>query len=125
MYAGHAKSAALFAAGYNTESEACRWIIVVDDDIDPSNIADVLWALGQRSDPETSLDVIKGVCTNPLNTMTPPDMRSRKNYVHSRAIILACKPYDWIDEFPKSIRSNPEVLKKTKEKWGKFLYGQT
>ena len=76
MYAGHAKTAGLFAAGYLTETEACRWIIVVDDDIDPSNTADILWALGQRSDPEDSLEVITGLCTNPLNTMTPPEMRS-------------------------------------------------
>ncbi len=124
MYAGHAKTAALFAAGYLTETEACRWIIVVDDDIDPSNTADVFWALGQRCDPETSLDVIAGLCTNPLNPMVPPEMRSRRNYNHSRAIVMACKPYDWINEFPASIRSSPEVLKKTKEKWGKFLYGQ-
>jgi UbiD family decarboxylase len=37
MYAGHAKSAALCAAGLHTQSEALRWIIVVDDDIEPFN----------------------------------------------------------------------------------------
>jgi len=124
MYAGHAKTAGLCAAGYLTEAESTRWIIVVDDDIDPSNTADILWALGQRTDPETSLEVITGLCTNPLNPMTPPERRARRNYNHSRAIVLACKPYDWINEFPHSIKSDPEVLRGTKEKWGKFLYGQ-
>jgi 4-hydroxy-3-polyprenylbenzoate decarboxylase len=124
MYAGHAKTAGTFAAGYITEAEACRWVIVVDEDIDPSNPADILWALGQRSDPEMSLEVIKGLCNNPLNPMTPPEMRNIRNFVHSRAIILACKPYYWINEFPKSIRSSAEVMKKTKERWGKFLHGQ-
>ncbi len=125
MYSGHAKTAATFAAGYHTEAQACRWIIVVDDDIDPSNTADILWALGQRSDPVNSLEVITGLCTNPLNVMTPPDRRSRRNYNHSRAIVLACKPYDWIEEFPTSIKSPPEVMNKTREKWGEFLYGQS
>jgi 4-hydroxy-3-polyprenylbenzoate decarboxylase len=125
MYAGHAKTAGLFAAGYNTTTAACRWIIVVDEDIDPSNTGDILWALGQRSDPEMSVDIIRGLCNNPLNPMTSPDMRSKGNFVHSRAILLACKPYDWIKEFPAAIRSNPEVLKKTKGKWGKYLYGQS
>ncbi len=124
-YSGHAKTAATFAAGYHTEAESCRWIIVVDDDIDPSNTSDILWALGQRSDPVNSIDVITGLCINPLNPMTPPDMRSRRNFIHSRAIVLACKPYDWIDEFPTSIKSPPEVMQKTKEKWSKVLYGHS
>ncbi len=125
MYAGHAKTAGLFAAGHHTEAESCRWVIVVDDDIDPSNIADVVWALGQRTDPDISVDIIRGLCTNPLNPMTPPDMRSKRNYIHSRAIVMACRPYDWIQEFPKSIKSSPGALRETKKKWGKVLYGQT
>ena len=124
MYAGHAKTAATFAAGYLTETEACRWIIVTDDDIDPSNSADILWALGQRSDPEKSIDIITGLCTNPLNVMATPEMRSRKNYNHSRAIVMACRPYEWMEEFPPSIKGSPETMKNTKEKWGRFLYGQ-
>ena len=124
MYAGHAKTTGLCAAGLLSETEACRYIIMVDEDIDPSNTADILWALGQRSDPAISLDIITGLSTNQLNTMVPPDMRNKRNYNHSRAIVLACKPYDWIKDFPVTIRSNPEVMKKTKEKWGKFLSGQ-
>jgi len=54
QYAGQAKEAALVAA---TFSGLCRFIIVVDDDIDPSNISDVIWALGTRCDPETGIDV--------------------------------------------------------------------
>lgn len=125
MYPGHAKTAGMFAAGYLTEAEPCRWIIVVDDDIDPSNTADVLWAMGQRTDPETSIQIVTGLCANPLSPVLSPDMRRHKNYLHSRAIVLACKPFDWIDEFPASIKSSPEVMEKTKAKWGKFLYGQS
>ncbi len=124
MYAGHAKTAGLLAAGLRSEAEACRYIIVVDEDIDPSNMADVFWALGQRSDPAKSIDIITGLCNNPLNPMNSPEDRSKRNYTHSRAIIMACKPYEWIKDFPMSIKSSPEVLKRTKEKWGKVLYGQ-
>ncbi|MDP2643382.1 MAG: UbiD family decarboxylase [Desulfobacterales bacterium] len=125
MYAGHAKTAGTFAAGYLTEAEPCRWIIVVDDDIDPSNIAEVLWAMGQRCDPATGIDVISGLCACPLSPTATPEMRRSRNYTHSRAILLACKPYEWIDAFPPSIKSSPAVMKKVKEKWGKVLYGQT
>ncbi len=124
MYAGHAKTAGLFAAGFHTEAEACRWVIVVDEDIDPSNYGDLIWALGQRCDPINSIDIIRGLCNNPLNPMTSPEERSKRNFTHSRAIVLACKPYDWINEFPIPNRSSLESLKQTKEKWGNVLYGQ-
>ena len=34
-----------------------------------------------------------------------------------QAIIDACKPYEWMDEFPQDIRLNPAMVKKVKEKW--------
>ena len=40
-YAGHAKRAALIAAA---QSYMGRLVVVVDDDVDPSNLADVMWA---------------------------------------------------------------------------------
>jgi UbiD family decarboxylase len=46
-------------------------IIVVDDDIDPSNMSDVLWALATRWDPATQTDIIadcSGMASDPLVT---------------------------------------------------------
>jgi UbiD family decarboxylase len=125
MYAGHAKTAGLFAAGFRTQAEAYRYFIVVDEDIDPSNAEDLLWAIGQRSDPAESIDIIRGLSNSPLNPMTTKEMRNKKNYIHSRAIIMACKPFDWINEFPVSVKSSAENLKKTRDKWGSILYGKS
>ena len=36
-----------------------RYVIVVDDDIDVTNLDDVIWALFTRSDPATSIDFIR------------------------------------------------------------------
>jgi hypothetical protein len=80
--------------------------------------------LGQRSDPEQSIDIVRGLTANELNPMVPPDKRSIRNFNHSRAIVLACKPYDWIEKFPIAIRSSREAIKETEKKWGKLLYGQ-
>jgi hypothetical protein len=33
------------------------------------------------------------------------------------AIIDACKPYDWIDEFPKAVEVSQELAAKYREKW--------
>ena len=54
MYPGHAKAAAMTASGCNAINYCCRCIVVVDDDIDPSNKSEVLWALGTRMEPQNS-----------------------------------------------------------------------
>ena len=51
MYAGHAKQAGLIAANCRSGVYAGRWVVVVDEDIDPSNIHDVIWAMSTRCDP--------------------------------------------------------------------------
>ena len=48
LYAGQSKQAGLIASQL---SNSGRYTVVVDDDIDPSNLNDVIWALATRSDP--------------------------------------------------------------------------
>ncbi|MFC2002624.1 UbiD family decarboxylase, partial [Chloroflexota bacterium] len=116
QYPGHAKQAALVAAGSRLGARA-TFVMVVDEDIDPSNTSELLWALGTRVDPETSIDVIGGRFGAAMFPMLPPEKRRRGDFEMSRAIILACKPYYWIKDFPPSIGMSPELAKKTKEKW--------
>src|SRR5207244_805657 len=47
-YAGHAKQALLAASGLRTGASMYSTYVVVDDDVDPSNMRDVLWALTTR-----------------------------------------------------------------------------
>jgi len=37
---------------------AGRWVVVVDEDIDPSNIDEVLWAMATRCNPATDIEFI-------------------------------------------------------------------
>jgi len=120
-YDGHAKQAASVVAGCNASGYMLRWIIVVDEDIDPTNISEVLWALGTRCDPETATDFIRGCWGSPIDPALPPDKKGRGQFDHSTGVILACKPYHWIKQFPPAIKFNPEVLEKTKNKWEKQL----
>lgn len=93
-------------------------MIVVDDDIDPTDHQQVMWALCTRSDPEKDIDIIRRAWSTPLDTM----IRKPTNaYFSSRAIIDACKPYEWIEEFPEDIKIRPELEQKMKKKWGALL----
>ncbi len=122
-FGGHAKQVAMVAAGCYPLGNLCRFVILVDDDIDPSNMSEVLWAMATRCDPATSLDIMRDCWGTPVDPRLTPEKRRHGDFTASRAIIDACKPYHWMKDFPPSSRSSPEALKKTKEKWGKVLYG--
>ena len=51
-YGGHSKQAGLIASQCHAGAYANRWVIVVDEDIDPSNMNDVIWAMCTRCDPK-------------------------------------------------------------------------
>ena len=96
---------------------AVGYVIVVDDDIDPSSISDVFWAMGSRCDPATAIDIISGCYSQSSDPLVSPDSRAHDEYYSSKAIVYACKPYSWIDKFPRSIKGDPELLKRVKERF--------
>jgi hypothetical protein len=50
-YPGHARQAGLLAAGCQSGSYLGRFVVVVDDDVDPTDLFDVMWAMCTRCDP--------------------------------------------------------------------------
>ncbi|HWP35295.1 MAG TPA: UbiD family decarboxylase, partial [Thermodesulfobacteriota bacterium] len=112
-YPGHARQAALAAAQTHAGAYLGRYVIVVDDDIDPSNTFDVIWAIATRSDPAESIDIIRRAWSGPLD----PRIRPGQKGFNSRAIIDACRPYEWRDQFPPVAEASPELLEETLRKW--------
>ena len=90
-------------------------MIGVDNDIDSSDLQQVLWALCTRSGPERDIEIIQRAWSTPLDTVIrkPTDA-----YFNSRAIIDARKPYRWIEEFPEDMKIGTELAEKVKRKWG-------
>ena len=117
-YEGHARQAGMVAAYCHAGGYLGRYVIVVDDDIDPTNTNDVLWALATRSDPEQDIEMVRRSWSGPLDPMI---RKSDKKRHSSRAIIDACRPYEWMNEFPPVAESSVEVRKAMEEKWGKIL----
>ncbi|MCL4370399.1 MAG: UbiD family decarboxylase, partial [Chloroflexi bacterium] len=122
-YAGHAKQTANFLAGYYQAAYMNRFIIIVDDDIDPANYSDLLWALGTRCEPELAIDVLRGCWGTPLDPLLPPQKRALRDFSHSTGILLACKPFYWMKDFPQAVKGSQELLNQTREKWGKEVFG--
>jgi 4-hydroxy-3-polyprenylbenzoate decarboxylase len=115
-YAGHAKQALLLTAGAHAGNYLGRFVVVVDDDIDPTNIHDVTWAMATRCDPAEDIDIVRNAWSGPLD----PRRKKGDNY-NSRALVDACRPFDWIDDFPPVAEASPEEKKRTLEKFGHLL----
>jgi len=69
LYGGHSKQAAMVAAHCHAGAYNNRWTIVVDDDIDPTNFSDVVWAMCTRCDPRDQVDIIHGGWSSALDPM--------------------------------------------------------
>ncbi len=118
-YPGHARQAALVASQCHAGAYLGRFVVVVDDDIDPTNTDDVLWAMSTRCDPEADIDIIRRCWSGPLDPIIQPG----KKGFNSRAIIDASRPYEWMKDFPLVAESSKEVLDATAKKWATTLFG--
>ena len=122
-YPGHATQAGHVACQCHVGAYAGKYVIVVDDDIDPSNLEELMWATVTRSDPATSIDIVKNAWSTPLDPRITPEQRESKDFTNSRAIINACRPFHWKDQFPKVNMPSKALYKETREKFGHLIEG--
>ena len=114
-YAGHAKRAGLIAAAH---SYMARLVVVVDEDIDPSNLNDVMWAITTRCEPSETIDIVRNAWSSALDPRIPPADKERGITSHSKLIIEACRPFAWLDRFPPTSALTQEEARAIEEKWG-------
>ena len=119
-YPGHVKRVAHAVLGSSAGRNA-RIVIVVDEDIDPYNLEKVFWAIATRYDPEYALDIVRRIWSDGMEPRGVKENKIRGNSTGSTAIIDACRPYHWMDKFPRTTDISEELFRKTEEKWGKVL----
>ena len=120
-YNGHAQQAALAALACRAGNYHGRFIVVVDEDVDPSDLGEVVWAMSTRCDPKTAMNVIDGCWSTPLDPVITPEKKDAGEFISSRAVINACRPYSWIDRFPPVNKMSPELRARMEKKWAKEL----
>ena len=97
QYAGHIAQTLSAAAQCPAGSYFTKWIIAVDEDVDPTEINQVLWALSTRSNPTDDIDIQNKTWSTGLDpSQFPPENRP----YGSKALIDACKPHKHLAEFP-------------------------
>jgi UbiD family decarboxylase len=112
-YAGHAARAGHVAAQSRSGAFHGRYTIIVDEDIDPYDLEDVMWAVGSRSNP-AEIDIIKKGWTSHLD---PILRKPTKDLTRPRGIIYAVKPFEWKDEFAAVNIASEKDRKDTFAKW--------
>jgi 4-hydroxy-3-polyprenylbenzoate decarboxylase len=118
-YPGHAKQAALVACQCHAGAYLGRYVVVVDEDIDITDLNEVVWAISTRSDPATSVDILRRAWSGPLDPIIPPAQKGH----NSRMIIEATRPYEWRDRFPAVSQISNETRRTFATKWEKQLAG--
>lgn len=123
MYSGHAREVGLIASQYPAEMGA--YTVVVEDDIDPSNIEEVLWAMVTRSRLDNAIQILPNCHTNNVHTAIPPgEKRSTdkaKPLTAARVVIDACRDLSWKDDWYAISRVSPELRTKIMDKWKSVL----
>jgi 4-hydroxy-3-polyprenylbenzoate decarboxylase len=113
-YAGHAKRAALIAAA---QSYMGRLVVVVDDDVDPSNLADVMWAVATRCEPAEQIDIVRNAWSSALDPRIPDEAKRAGITSHSKAVIEAVRPFGWKDRYPPTSALTAEEARDIERKW--------
>jgi len=118
-YAGHARQAGYIATETRAGAYAGRWTVVVDDDVDPSSLEEVTWAMSTRCDPTQDIETIDRAWSTPLDPLVPDDDVDFP--FNSRAIVDATVPYERRDEFPPVAETSAEYREEVLAKWGDEL----
>lgn len=113
-YPSHARQVGAFVA---STTYMGRFVIVVDDDVDVTNLDEVMWAVGTRCDPVTSITLMDGMRSSALDPRLPPEKREKRDFTNSIAVLDACRPYTWRKSFPVVNRVGQEIRDAVEKKW--------
>ena len=116
-YPGHAVQAGHIAAMCHAGAYLGRFVIVVDEDVDVTNLEEVIWAACTRCDPASNINFIENAWSSALDPMISPDDRKAGKLYNSRAIIDACRPFHWKDNFQKVNAPSPEARREAWDRW--------
>jgi 4-hydroxy-3-polyprenylbenzoate decarboxylase len=117
LYGGHSKQAGLIASQCHAGAYVNRFVVVVDEDIDPADMDKVIWAMCTRCDPRDGLEILRGCWSSALDPMAYGEGDPR----NARVVIDACKPFRRRDSFPIEVRASKDVEDLVRSKFGAFL----
>ena len=116
-HAGHASQVASLAAQCPGGAYNSKWIIVVDEDVDPTDLDQVLWAMCTRCNPPDDIDILRNTWSTYLDpTKNPPEERP----YGSKVLINACMEHKYLHDFSKRTFLRESTYRRVRDRWDKF-----
>jgi 3-polyprenyl-4-hydroxybenzoate decarboxylase and related decarboxylases len=113
-YAGHAAQVLALAAQVPGGAYYTKWIIAVDEDVDPTDMDQVIWAMASRCNPIDDIDILRNTWSTWLDpTQNPPEKRP----YGSKALINACKEHRHLPVFSKRTTLRKKVYDQVAARW--------
>ena len=117
MYAGHAPQTMALAAQCMGGAYFGKFIIVVDDDIDPTDNGQVLWAMATRARPSASIDILRETWSTYLDpSLNPPEERPWG----SKCLINACMDFKHIKDFSPRTKLSKAAYENVVARWEEY-----
>ncbi|MGE0629943.1 MAG: UbiD family decarboxylase domain-containing protein, partial [Hyphomicrobiaceae bacterium] len=116
-YAGHAAQILALTAQCPAAAYYTKWVIAVDDDVDPTDMNDVLWALSTRCHPTEDLDLLRNTWSTGLDpSRFPAEVRP----YGAKVLINACKPHAHLADFPQATMLRRSVYDSVSARWSEL-----
>ena len=113
-FAGHVAQVLSLVAQCPAAAYYTKWIIAVDEDVDPTDLNQVLWALSTRCNPADHIDIQR----NTWSTGLDPSQGERELRPYgSKALIDACKPHRHLEDFPKTTLLRRDIYERVAGRW--------
>ena len=113
-HAGHAAQVLALAAQVPGGVYYTKWIIAVDEDVDPTDMDQVIWAMASRCNPIDDIDILRNTWSTWLDpTQNPPEKRP----YGSKALINACKEHRHLPVFSKRTTLRKKVYDQVAARW--------
>ncbi|MBI4321571.1 MAG: UbiD family decarboxylase [Chloroflexi bacterium] len=118
-YTGHGRQAGLLASQYPSGMGA--YTVVVEEDIDPSNLEQVVWAMVTRAQPDRSIQILPychGANCNPAIPLSEKKNGDKDRLLTAaRVVIDGCRDYTWKEDWYPMARLSPGMRANIQEKW--------
>lgn len=116
-YPGHAAQILALASQCPAAAFFIKWVVVVDEDVDPTDLNQVLWAMSTRCHPADDVAFQRDTWCSPLDpSQFPPEERP----FGSKALINACRPFRHLKHFPKATALRRETFERVAARWGEL-----
>jgi UbiD family decarboxylase len=119
QYPGHARQAGYLTAQLPSAAYMNKFVVVVDDDVDPRDLTEVMWAVCTRTDPADDIETMRQTWGSRVDPLRAPGLPP----FNTRAVIDACRPWTRLADFPRVAESSRDLLDRVVRRWPDALGG--